>query len=169
MTRRSRCAPTSSESARCAMIWRMDHFPGAGTKSTSSPAAPVSTVASTSAPRRKRSRSSAREFISVVIGAAHEIAALLALQLASPGREAGRAYRAVEHRLLLLARRRVGPRWLAPFHSTIDYKSVGVVRAFWPAAPAPKTLTPNLDSPARPASSDVAPAFRRPRASRCAT
>src|SRR6266852_1883240 len=96
------------------MIWRMVHFPGAGTKSTSSPAAPVSTVASSSAPRRKRSRSSAREFIgfaSIVIGAAHEIAALFTQQLAFPPGQMGRADRAVEHRLLVLGGY-VRPGWL---------------------------------------------------------
>src|SRR5437667_7394642 len=110
------------------MIWRMVHFPGAGTKSTSSPAAPVSTVASTSAPRRKRSRSSLREFISVVIRAAHVVAAFLTQQSATPARQPGRADRAIQHgevvfgRQLLLGRFRF-------FHSTTDYKTDAVCRA----------------------------------------
>src|SRR5438034_8399324 len=86
------------------MIWRIVHFPGAGAKSTSSPAAPVSTVASTSAPRRKRSRSSLKEFISVVVRAAHVVAALFAQQFATSSGEAGRADRAVQHGQVLFGR-----------------------------------------------------------------
>src|SRR2546429_1866664 len=99
------------------MIWRMVHFPGAGTKSTSSPAAPVSTVASTSAPRRKRSRSSAREFMSVVIRAAHVVAAFLAQQFTTSARQPGGADRAVEHCQVLIGRL-LRSDWILLFHST---------------------------------------------------
>src|ERR1700720_845647 len=106
------------------MIWRMVHFPGAGSKSTSSPAAPVSTVASTSAPRRKRSRSSLSEFISVVIRAAHVIAAFLTQQFATSPRQPGRADLARQqgevflgHLVLLV--------WILIFHSLTDYKTDG--------------------------------------------
>src|SRR5258706_966360 len=98
------------------IIWRMDHFPGAGIKSTSSPAAPVSTVASTSAPRRKRSRSSLSEFISVVIRATHVVAAFLTQQFATSPRQPGRADRAVQHGEVVLGHR-VLLVWILLFHS----------------------------------------------------
>src|SRR5438105_12424471 len=51
-------APTISESARCATIWRMLHWAGAGQKSSSEPAAPVIATATSSAPRLYLSNSS---------------------------------------------------------------------------------------------------------------
>src|SRR5258708_31215737 len=84
------------------MIWRMVHLPGSGAKSTSSPAAPVSTVASNSGPRRKRSRSSGMEFMSVVVGAAHVVAAFFTEQLALAACQPRGADRAVEHGELFL-------------------------------------------------------------------
>src|SRR5262245_33892343 len=96
----------------------MVHLPGAGTKSTSSPAAPVSTVASTSAPRRKRSRSSAREFMSVVIRAAHEVAAFLALQFTTSAGQPHGTDRAVQHGQVLVSRLVLHAGMILLFHST---------------------------------------------------
>src|SRR5690349_21469796 len=94
---------TSSASARCAMIWRRLHLPGAGTKSSSSPNTPVSTTARTSGPRRNRSRRVGKSaIVSIVIGAAQVVAALFADQLTFSCRKAHGTDGTVQHRLVVV-------------------------------------------------------------------
>src|SRR5690242_9036872 len=99
---RMRWAHTSSESARCAASWRMLHLPGAGVKSSSSPKTPVNTMASSSGPRRKRSRRSVILLIAlVIIRATQIVAALRTHQLAFVLDQARGADRTVQHRFVV--------------------------------------------------------------------
>src|SRR5262245_40214950 len=76
-----------------------------GLKSSSGPATPVVPTASSSAPRRNRSRRSERSLIaSVVIRAAHVIPALFAEQFALALGEPAAAHRAEQHRFGVLRR-----------------------------------------------------------------
>src|SRR2546423_12588651 len=70
-------------------------------KSSSGPATPVVPTASNSAPRRNRSRRSDSSLILVVIGAAHEVAALLTKQLALALSQTAAAHRTKQHRLVV--------------------------------------------------------------------
>src|SRR5690348_6792155 len=106
------------------MICRILHLPGAGAKSSSSPNTPVSTTASTSGARRNRSSSVGKSaIVSIVVGAAQVIAALLANQLAFPRRETRRADRAIQHRFFFVAFPRGRRLGVGFFHDCPDYSA----------------------------------------------
>src|SRR5690348_2375426 len=107
-----RITPTASESAKWHTICLTLHLSGPGLKSSSDPAAPVVDIASSSPPRRKRSRISARSLMnlivvfaeSIIIGAAHVIAALFAEQFAFSLGQTAAAHRTVQHGFVLRSR-----------------------------------------------------------------
>src|ERR1700687_2686990 len=119
---------TASESARWLAICRTLHLPSAGLKSSSGPAAPVVVTASSTAPRRNRSSSSASSpIVSIVIGAAHVVAALFTEELAFYFGKPAAADRTVEHRFVL----DIGPAcWRARFglSRSVETASVAKVR-----------------------------------------